>query len=347
MTGKLTFVGLGLGPLGVSLEGIRAIQEADRDYLEYYTTPHEPSLLAELEKASGRTLTIIDRGFVEDGEAILEEARKARIVLIVPGDPMIATTHNDLRVRAAKLGIETALVHAATIASAAASASGLHYYKFGRSITVTQETVGTLQQAYRVVHTNLREGLHTLLLLEFDVERGIGVGPQSAIQGLLSAEKNFKRNVISDDSFALVLSRIGRRDAELKAGRLTDLRLADHGEHPHCVIIPAKLHFTEEESVNVIFSPEEGTMRDNGAGVRRTAQVLIPRYREKTAKALDSVRPSLTEEHRSLVENVELYMQDAARFLAEDDDDLAMLNMGYAEGLLDSLQFTGKANIDW
>src|SRR5579872_3693640 len=59
--GKLTFVGLGLGDQGVSIGGVRAIKEADTAYLEYYTTPHEPRLLQELESAAGRTLTIVDR----------------------------------------------------------------------------------------------------------------------------------------------------------------------------------------------------------------------------------------------------------------------------------------------
>jgi len=38
--GKLTFVGLGLGAKGITLEGVEAIREADIAYLEYYTTPH-------------------------------------------------------------------------------------------------------------------------------------------------------------------------------------------------------------------------------------------------------------------------------------------------------------------
>ena len=114
-------MGLGLGDRGISVAGLRAIQESDVAYLESYTTPHAPALLHELESASGRTMVVVDRTYVEDGKKILHDAAEKRVVLAVQGDPMIATTHSDLRVRAISRGIATSIVHGATIASAAAS----------------------------------------------------------------------------------------------------------------------------------------------------------------------------------------------------------------------------------
>src|ERR1035441_2774962 len=162
--GKLTFVGLGMGDQGTSIAGVNAIRDSDVTYLEYYTTPHAPRLLKELETASGRTVVVVDRTFVEDGKRILKEAREGNVVLAVQGDPLIATTHSDLRDRAASRGIETAVIHGTTIASAAASASGLHYYKFGATVTFTKDSVNYHQQVYARVHQNLLEGSHTLLL---------------------------------------------------------------------------------------------------------------------------------------------------------------------------------------
>jgi diphthine synthase len=344
--GELIFVGLGLGSHGISLEGVSAVKRADQCYLEYYTTPHEPALLHELESATGKNFTIVDRTFLEDGRKLLEEAQRAAVVVAVPGDPMIATTHNDLRARAIGKGIKTSVIHAATIASAAASGSGLHYYKFGGTITVTRGNVSAMQQVYHILHRNLLFGMHSLLLLEVDVESGEGVTPNGAIQGLLAAEKNFKRGVISENTFALVLSRVGRTDFEGKAGTAGKMTEMDFGEQPHCLIIPGKLHFTEVEAISAIFSLSEKDIGDNSKNVRRTAEVLIPKYVEKTRRALKSVKGSSGKEHESLLENVELYVSDAERFLADGEDELAMLNIGYAEGLLDALGFTGKTKID-
>jgi len=345
--GRLAFVGLGLGPKGVSLEGVEELKSADIAYLEYYTSPHEPSLLKELESAVGKRLTIVDRDFVEDGSKILEEASIKKVAIAVQGDPMIATTHSELRARATRAGVETRIVHGATIASAAASESGLHYYKFSRTVTVTREAIGRLTQAYHILHQNLLEGAHTLLLLEYDVEGGEGVSPADAMAGLLLAEGNFKRGVVGDATFAIVTSRLGRVDKSLAAGDFAGLAKKDYGQPPHSVIIPGKLHFTETEAIAAVFDVDTSKIRSNSDGVLRTAQTLVPKYVAKTRHALDSVKRKLGPQYEAVVENAELYMKDAESFLANNQDELAMLSIGYAEGLIDSLSFAGVAKIDW
>jgi len=345
--GRLSFVGLGLGAKGITLEGVEEMIAADIIYLEYYTTPHEPQLLKQVQKATGKSFTIVDRQFVEDGRRILSDASDQVVVLAVLGDPMIATTHNELRVRAIRQGVETRVVHSTTIASAAASASGLHSYKFSRTVTVTREAVGKLTQAYQILHENLLEGAHTLLLLEYDVQSGQGVAPADAMAGLLLAEGNFRRGVVSENTFAIILSRLGREDPELAAGSFVELSKKEVGGPPHCLIIPGKLHFTEVEAISAIFSVEESKVQSNSDKVLRTAQTLVPRYVAKTKSALESVRAKLGPQYEHVIENAELYTKDAESFLANGEDEMAMLSIGYAEGLLDSLSFAGVIKIDW
>ena len=345
--GKLSFVGLGLGSRGISLEGVEEIRSADIVYLEYYTSPHEPRLLEALQDATKIHVTVVDRAFVEDGNRILADAKEKKVVLAVQGDPMVATTHDELRGRAIRAGIETRLVHAATIASAAASASGLHYYKFSRTVTVTMEAVSKLTQAYHILHQNLLEGAHTLLLLEYDEQSGDGISPPDAIGGLLLAEANFKREVVGDSTFALVLSRVGRHDASLSAGEFADLAKRSYGEPPHSLLVPGKLHFTETESISAIFGIDQSRVRGNSEAVVRTAQTLVPRYVLKTRRALDSLKSKGEQKYAAVIENAELYMRDAEKFLANGQDEMAMLSIGYAEGLMDSLSFAGLTKIEW
>jgi diphthine synthase len=345
--GRLSFVGLGLGAKGITLEGVAEMIDADIIYLEYYTSPHEPQLLKQVESTTGKSLTIVDREFVEDGNKILTDCETRNVVLAVLGDPMIATTHNELRVRAIRRGIETRVIHSATIVSAASSASGLHYYKFSRTVTVTREAVAKLTQAYHILHENLLEGAHTLLLLEYDVDSGEGVTPVQAMQGLLLAEANFKRGVVDEKTFVIVLSRVGRKDQEMHAGEIAALSSIEFGEPPHSVVIPGKLHFTESEAISAIFSTDLKGVKGNSEGVLRTAQTLLPKYVAKTRRALDSVRNRLGPQYDHVIENAELYMKDAETFLANGEDEMAMLSVGYAEGLLDSLSFAGVVRIDW
>ncbi|MDG6901028.1 MAG: diphthine synthase [Nitrososphaerota archaeon] len=345
--GSLKFVGLGLGPRGISVEGLDEMKAADVALLEYYTNPHDPTLVGELERQGVKNLTVVDRAFVEDGKPIIEEAKSKRVVLAVPGDPMIATTHSELRVRAIKAGIPTGVIHSATIATAAASSSGLHFYKFSRTVTITRESVRKLSQAYQILHQNLLEGAHTLLLLEYDVATGEGVSPGDAMRGLLAAEANFKLGVVTSSTFALVLSRLGSKSESCTAGTFGELEGRNFGEAPHSVAVPGALHFTEVEAIEAVCGLNRSGIRGNSEGMKRPAQTLVPRYFEKTRRALDSVRGKLGTQYDSVLENVELYMRDAEGFLANGDDERAMLSIGYAEGLLDSLSFAGVVKIEW
>jgi diphthine synthase len=345
--GELTFVGLGLGARGVSLDGAQAIASSDLAYIEEYTSPASSSLIKGLEEATGRRLTIVGREFVEDGRKLLDEASKSKVSLAVQGDPMIATTHTELRVRAIAGGIATRVVHGATIPAAAASETGLHYYKFGGTITFTRESASHHQDVYRRVHRNLLEGQHSLILLEYDVEKREGAEPPLVFERLLDAETNFKRGVLSERTFAVVLGRVGMEGQELVGGPIGELRKRRFGAPPHCVIIPGRLHFTEEEALAAILSIDRSRVVDNSLEVRRTAQVLLPRYVEKAKKALAEARGALKGRHDALLDNAEIYLEDSERFLANNEDELAMLSIGYAEGLVDALSFTGEVKLSW
>ena len=164
---------------------------------------------------------------------------------------------------------------------------------------------------------------------------------------LLDAEKNFKLGVLSEGTFAIVLGRVGMGDQEMRGGTIGALRTVRFGAPPHCVIIPAKLHFTEEEALAAILKLEKRDVFDNSSKVKRTAQVLVPRYVEKARRALEGAKETLKGRHRELVENAELYLKDSENFLANNQDELAMLSVGYAEGLIDALGFTGEVKLDW
>ncbi|HKT22248.1 MAG TPA: DUF357 domain-containing protein, partial [Nitrososphaerales archaeon] len=62
---------------------------------------------------------------------------------------------------------------------------------------------------------------------------------------------------------------------------------------------------------------------------------------------LDSVKARTGGQYEHVLENAELYLKDAENFLANGEDEMAMLSTGYAEGLLDSLAFAGFVKIDW
>jgi diphthine synthase len=54
--------------------------------------------------------------------------------------------------------------------------------------------------------------------------------------------------------------------------------------------------------------------------------------------------PSLNKGSIEVLENAELYIDDAERFLRQGKHELAVLTIGYAEGLIDALRFQKGIN---
>ncbi len=63
---------------------------------------------------------------------------------------------------------------------------------------------------------------------------------------------------------------------------------------------------------------------------------------------MDVVERGVPEEYKALIEQATLYSMDAEYYLSEGRDPVAALScIAYAEGLLDSLKYLGKAEISW
>ena len=67
---------------------------------------------------------------------------------------------------------------------------------------------------------------------------------------------------------------------------------------------------------------------------------MLEKYVPMVRTALEEISPHYknSKEFQSVLENVELYIQDAEKFLEEGKDEVAMLSIGYADGLVDALR---------
>ncbi len=246
----LVFIGLGLyDEKDITLRGLELLRRCRLVFAELYTS-HMPGLsLERLQTLAGRKVTPLTRQEVESRpELLLEPAAHSDVALLVAGDPLISTTHAALRIEARRRGIETLVVHNASIVSAAPSLSGLHNYKFGRSATVARPERGFFPETpYEVVKENLRRGLHTLLFLDIKAEEGYIMSAREALEILLAIEERRGEGVVSRDTLAVVVAAAGSPEARVTAGRVEHLLKAELGGLPHTLIIPGELHFLEEE----------------------------------------------------------------------------------------------------
>src|SRR5437870_12841356 len=141
--GELVFVGLGLhDEKGITLRGLDEARSADVVFAELYTSSLTGATIESVERLIGKKIRTLTRADVEDGGTILKAAARQKVAFLVVGDPMAATTHVDLRLRAASANIPTQIVHGVSILTAAAGAIGLEVYKFGWTTTVPFPAAG-------------------------------------------------------------------------------------------------------------------------------------------------------------------------------------------------------------
>lgn len=236
----------------MSLRGLDEIREADTVFAELYTSLMPRLSIQKLEKLAGKRVSVVSRRTLEEegGQLILQEAEVRKTALLVPGDPLIATTHLDLRIRAEKLGIKTRVVHGASIVSAVIGLSGLQNYKYGRSVTIPFSEDGfTSETPYWVIIENKKMGLHTLCFLDIKAEEKKYMTVSDGLETLFTIEKQKRKQVITRDTLVIGIARAGSSEPIVKAGYVEEMIRQNFGAPPHTLVFPGKLHFMEAEAL--------------------------------------------------------------------------------------------------
>ncbi|MEF8855660.1 MAG: diphthine synthase [Haloarculaceae archaeon] len=242
----LTFVGLGLyDERSVTVRGADAIAAADRCFVEWYTSRLAGTDVATLEATHDVDIEVRDRAGVEqDPGPILDAAAAGEAVFLAGGDPMISTTHVDLRLRAIDRGIDTRVVHGTTAQTAASSLTGLQNYRFGKATTLPFEGshggTGVPESVLGTIAENQERDLHTLVYLDIDRRReaymtGAEAGAQLTEAGL--------------DGIGVVVDRAGSDDPTVAADRLSALAEGSVGPPLHLLVLPGSLHALEAEAL--------------------------------------------------------------------------------------------------
>jgi len=157
-----------------------------------------------------------------------------------------------LRIEAEKRGIKTRVVHGASVLSAVIGLSGLHNYKFGKSVTIPFPDETSLGTPYRVISQNKKLGLHTLCLLDTNVEKRRFLSIPDALNGLLKVEIMRKDRTVTDEALVVGVARADSLDPTVKAGWIRDLLRYDFRGPPYSLVFPGKLHFMEAEALTVL-----------------------------------------------------------------------------------------------
>ncbi|MCX9010637.1 MAG: diphthine synthase [Candidatus Methanoperedens sp.] len=260
----LTFIGLGLyDEKDITVKGLEAVRRADLVFAEFYTSHPVGTTVEKMEEFYGKAITVLTREDVEQNPSWLSQAKEKNVVFLAGGDAMVATTHIDLRLRAADIGIDTAIIHAPSISSAVAGLCGLQNYRFGKSTTIpfpyTRRGKTIVSEApYDTIKMNKRNDLHTLVFLDINSERGF-MQIREAVQILLEMEERRGEGVLVD-ALAVGVARAGSDSPSVHADYLGKLKDYDFGSPLHTLVIPASLHFIEAEALVKLCGAPSGIM---------------------------------------------------------------------------------------
>ena len=277
MTAGLRLIGIGPGGLeGATIAALNAAKTSDYRMYEAYTALWTESEISRLEDEVGAIEKIM-RPQVENPVEILELARKSVVAILIVGDPLQATTHVDIQLRAEKLGIDCEIIHGVSITTIVTGAIGLSNYKFGRQTTIAYPYENWIATSpLEVIAVNRYQGLHTLVLLDLD-PTGEGAGMQKPMQPKdifksmqlmvnklenymsessdaseeddlkMSAYQEFCNNLESLD--IVLCTDMGTTGQQITSVNFSDLPQASEGGM-HCLVIPGKLNEIEIEALS-------------------------------------------------------------------------------------------------
>jgi len=247
--GKLFLIGMGLcDESDLSVRAMDLLRGCKSVFAENYTNVMREGTLERLQAKIGRKIILLPREMVEGEKEIIDAIMEGDTALLVPGDPMTATTHSSLIESALKNGIDAFAIHSSSIFTAAAGECGLQIYKFGKTATITYWRENFRPTSFLdVIGANQKMLAHTLLLLDIDAKMG-PMRVDDAIGIISEAQKEGKKEVVGAETKLFVLWHAGWPDRRVWAGKLKDWKKKSDSPGPAVIIIPGKMHFAEEES---------------------------------------------------------------------------------------------------
>jgi diphthine synthase len=231
----LYLIGLGLNERGISKEGMLALENCKKIYLEEYTVdfPYETNEL-KLGKKRIIGLTRLD----VESDMLIKEAKSINIGLLVYGSPLFATTHISLILDAEKANIKTKVIYSASVLDAVAE-TGLQHYKFGKITSMPRWGETYEPDFMHYVKQNQEINAHSLILVDIGLEFD---------RALIQLRENGVLNKINMDKI-LLCSGLGTEHSYIFYGTIEQLKKLRGVPKPFCFVIPEDMHFIEKEAV--------------------------------------------------------------------------------------------------
>jgi len=245
------FILAGLGhnteeiPIGV----LKYLKEADLVFLEGYTNLIGEDVLEYL-RSIREDIRIVDRKFVEEElEKIIIENRNKKIMLLISGNPLFATTHSYFLKFCKENRIDFKVILAPSVFDEVGK-TGLFLYKFGRIVSIPFHEA---ESFFDDILINYKDNMHTLVLLDLDPISNKYLSVKEAVKRILDLDKRKGTNIFSEDKKIIICSNLGRKNEKILYITIKEALNLDV-DPPVCIIIPGRLNEIEEEILRCMTS---------------------------------------------------------------------------------------------
>lgn len=216
-----------------------------------------------MEEFYGREIVLADRDTTElNSDVLLDGADVDDVAFLVVGDPLGATTHSDLILRAVQKGIRYQIIHNASIVNAV-GCCGLQLYNFGETVSIVFWTdTWQPESFYDKIIINRERGMHTLCLLDIKMKeqslenlmrkQNIYEPPRfmsvsQAAQQLIKIIQRRKgegteSTALLPSTVCVAMARVGADDQKIVVANLRHLTSIDMGTPLHSLVIPGNMH---------------------------------------------------------------------------------------------------------
>ena len=242
----MTIFILGTGMRGVrsfTLEESDIVKKSNYIYLDGYTSFLPEHFREEFEQFFHKEYIHLtrDKMEVDDYSHILRNGED--IVILVPGDPFIATTHISLIKGLEKTGETLEVRENASIISSIPFKCGLSFYRFGQVVSIPKVYTNFIPVSpLTKILVNLKNNLHTIALI--DIFDGRNISTAELAESLKKMMEKAEDESL-DGRKLIIASRINQPGEKILITDLKGLPSIHEDLTPYTLIVPARLDSNE------------------------------------------------------------------------------------------------------
>ena len=242
-------MGMGLrGYRSLTVDEIEQLKRCDNIFLELYTSGSMIDDIQRISRELKKNIQQVYREDVEQSDVIIKAAQRSETALLVIGDALTATTHNQIRFELEDLGIPVLIYENASIVTAIMGYLGLHLYNLGPVISLPFVTEKFFPKSpYEKLVRNITNEEHSLILL--DLSPSGYMKPSDAIHILQDMNEKFGKKIDLERTRLCVVNAFGMPEQKIFVGNPVSAEKETFSDKPSAIVFPGRLDSSEQDSL--------------------------------------------------------------------------------------------------